>query len=82
MSKKKSGLGRWFKRFFKGTKYEDVVPESTENKQPDDSELIVSPGRQILQRFLERKFAVFSVCLVLFMFLVVLIVPKTKFMEK
>lgn len=74
-------IGRWFKRWFMGAKYEEKAKEGEENK-PDDSELIVSPGRQIFQRFMERKFAVFSVCLVLLMFLIVFIVPKTKFMEK
>lgn len=75
-----SKVGRWFRRWFLGAKYEEKKTET--NGQPDDSELIVSPGRQILQRFLDRKFAVFSVCVVIIMFLVVLVVPKTKFMEK
>ena len=47
---------------------------------PDDSELIVSPGRQVFNRFMERKFAVFSVFVVLVMFLVVFIAPH--FMTK
>ena len=81
MSKKESGFGRWFRRTFLGAKYE-AKKAAENNGQPDDSELIVSPARQIFQRFLERRFAVFSVCLVLFMFLIVSIVPKTKFMEK
>ena len=81
-------LGRWFMRWFMGPKYEEKMREKAEKEakaaagQPDDSELIVSPGRQIFQRFLERRFAVFSVCLVLFMFLLVFIIPKTKLMEK
>lgn len=75
-----SKVGRWFRRWFLGAKYEEKKTET--NGQPDDSELIVSPARQILQRFLERKFAVFSVFIVVFMFLVVLLVPRTKFMEK
>ncbi|MBQ6075420.1 MAG: ABC transporter permease subunit [Lachnospiraceae bacterium] len=81
MSKKESGFGRWFRRTFLGAKYEEKKAAEN-NGQPDDSELIVSPARQIFQRFLERRFAVFSVCLVLFMFLIVSIVPKTKYMEK
>ena len=82
-------LARWFVRWFLGPKYEEKwfvqkenneVPENEENKAPDDSELIISPGRQILQRFLERKFAVFSVIVVLIMFCVVFIAPH--FMPK
>lgn len=49
---------------------------------PNDSELIVSPARQVFNRFIERKFAVFAVCVVVFMFLIVLIIPHTKWMEK
>ena len=81
-------LGRWFLRWFMGPKYEEKMreqekkEEEKDNNVPDDSELIVSPGRAIFQRFLERKFAVFSVGLVLFMFLLVFIIPKTKLMEK
>ena len=72
----------WFRRTFLGGLFQKKKKVEENNGQPDDSELIVSPARQVFQRFLERKFAVFSVCLVLFMFLVVIIVPRTKFMEK
>ena len=78
-------LGRWFMRWFMGPKYEEKMREKAEKEakaaagQPDDSELIVSPGRQIFQRFLERRFAVFSVCLVLFMFLLVFIICVVRF---
>ncbi len=82
MSKKESGFRNWLRRTFMGAKYEEKKRQEEKNGQPDDSELIVSPARQVFQRFLERRFAVFSVCLVIFMFLVVIIVPKTKFMEK
>ena len=77
-------LGRWITRMFMGPAYEDKMyrqakkaDESEEQgeKKPDDSELIVSPGRQILQRFFERKFAVVSVAVVLVMFCVVFIGP-------
>ncbi len=80
-------IGRWFTRCFLGTKYEEKwflkndSKETNENSQtPDDSELIESPARQIFVRFFERKFAVFSVALVLAMFLIVFIVPH--FMPK
>ena len=94
MEKKKENifrkLARWFVRFFFGLKYEEKwfgvknMPEQKEivykDGVPDDSELIVSPGRQILNRFFERKFAVFSVIVVVIMFLIVFIVPH--FMTK
>ena len=82
-------LARWFVRWFFGPKYEEKwfgigqkeeAPKNEEEKQPDDSELIVSPGRQVLNRFMERKFAVFSVFVVLVMFCIVFIVPN--FMTK
>ena len=93
MEKKKENvfriLARWFVRFFFGLKYEEKWFGKKEKEQkevvfkngvPDDSELIVSPGRQILNRFLERKFAVFSVFVVLVMFCIVFIAPH--FMTK
>lgn len=83
-------LARWFVRWFMGPKYEEKwFPREEEPKEkeikfkngvPDDSELIVSPGRQIFNRFMERKFAVFSVIVVLIMFCVVFIAPH--FMTK
>ncbi len=83
-------LARWFVRWIFGLKYEEKwfgAKEAEEPKEikfkdgvPDDSELIVSPGRQIFNRFMERKFAVFSVCVVLVMFAVVFIAPH--FMTK
>ena len=83
-------LARWFVRWIFGLKYEEKwfgKKESQGEKEiqfkdgvPDDSELIVSPGRQIFNRFLERKFAVFSVFVVLVMFCVVFIAPH--FMPK
>ena len=78
-------LGRWFTRMFMGPKYEEKMYQKSKaaedgEKKPDDSELIVSPARQVLQRFLERKFAVISVAVVLIMFCVVFIGPS--FMPK
>ena len=82
-------LARWFVRFFFGPKYEEkwFPTQKKEEKEvkfkdgvPDDSELIVSPARQIFNRFIERKFAVFSVFVVLVMFGVVFIGPH--FMTK
>ncbi len=83
-------LARWLVRWIFGLKYEEKwfgKKESQGEKEiqfkdgvPDDSELIVSPGRQIFNRFLERRFAVFSVFVVLVMFCVVFIAPH--FMPK
>ena len=83
-------LARWFVRWIFGLKYEEKwfgKKEGQGEKEiqfkdgvPDDSELIVSPGRQIFNRFLERRFAVFSVFVVLVMFCVVFIAPH--FMPK
>ena len=85
-----SVLGRWFVRLFMGQKYEQKMydkqkkTEAEENAQksnePDDSDLIVSPGREAFQRFCKRKFAVVSVFVVIAMFLIVFIGPL--FMEK
>ncbi len=81
-------LARWLVRWIFGLKYEEKwfgaktkeEKQDEDSKVPDDSELIVSPGRQIFNRFMERKFAVFSVFVVLIMLCVVLIVPH--FMTK
>ena len=82
-------LLRWFVRGFFGLKYEEKWFGKREKEQkeivykngvPDDSELIVSPGRQVFNRFMERRFAVFSVIVVLIMFAIVFIAPH--FMTK
>ena len=82
-------LARWTVRGLLGMRFEEKWFGKQEKEQkeikfkdgvPDDSELIVSPGRQIFNRFMERKFAVFSVFVVLVMFLVVFIAPH--FMTK
>ncbi len=83
-------LIRWLVRWIFGFKYEEKwfgkkkaeEPEKIQFKDgvPDDSELIASPSRQIFNRFMERKFAVFSVFVVLVMFGIVFIAPH--FMTK
>ncbi len=83
-------IARWLVRGLLGLKFEEkwfgiktpTGPKEIKFKDgvPDDSELIVSPGRQIFNRFMERKFAVFSVIVVLIMFCVVFIAPH--FMPK
>lgn len=77
-------LARWFVRWFMGAKYEQKWffkdEEKDESGQPDDSDLIISPGRLAFQKFTERKFAVISVFVVIAMFGIVFIGPL--FMEK
>ncbi len=82
-------LARWFVRWFMGQKYEekwflnkDKENEESEAKEniPDDSDLIISPGKQMFNTFIKRKFAVVSVIVVIIMFLIVFIVPN--FMDK
>ena len=96
MEKKKENvfriLARWLVRWIFGLKYEEkwfkLEKEEPEQKKeikfkdgvPDDSELIVSPARQVFNRFIERKFAVISVFVVLIMFCIVFIAPH--FMTK
>ena len=95
MEKKKENvfriLARWLVRWIFGLKYEEkwfhLDKKEEEPKEikfkngvPDDSELIVSPGRQVFNRFMERKFAVISVFVVLIMFAIVFIAPH--FMTK
>lgn len=77
-------LARWFVRWFMGAKYEQKWfikdGNSEEGSKPDDSDLIISPGRLAFQRFTERKFAVVSVFVVIAMFFAVFVGPL--FMEK
>ena len=94
MEKKKENvfriLARWLVRWIFGLKYEEKWfhldkeegPKEIKFKDgvPDDSELIVSPARQVFNRFIERKFAVISVFVVLIMFAIVFIAPH--FMTK
>ncbi len=77
-------LARWTVRGLMGPKYEEKWFGKKEHEEkavkykngvPDDSELIVSPARQIFNRFMERKFAVFAVFVVIAMFLIVFIGP-------
>lgn len=72
MSKKEKKTGKrpsgWLRRLFFGgsrTLADDI----------GDVEEIVSPGKQIVRNFMERKLAVFALCVVIAMFLVVFIGP-------
>jgi len=80
-------LARWLTRGLFGLQYEEKwfhTKQDNEEKPTevkfkdgvvDDSELIESPGKQVFRRFMERKFAVVSVVVVIVMFLIVLIGP-------
>ena len=65
---KKSSFG-WLKRLFWG--------EGKNSTQADafNVEEIISPGRQVVKNFFERKLAVFALCVVIGMFLFVFIGP-------
>ncbi|MBQ8230873.1 MAG: ABC transporter permease subunit [Lachnospiraceae bacterium] len=65
----KMSRSNWLQRLFWGNK----VP--AEEVDINKVEEIVSPGRQIVNNFFERKLAVFALCVVLGMFLFVFIGP-------
>lgn len=78
MNKKKKGffgtIGGWFKRFFLGGS--KVMAKEMEEENPNlKVEEIVSPFKQIVRGFFERKLAVFALCVVIAMFLLVFIGP-------
>ena len=67
-------IGGWFKRlFFGGSK--TMADEMEENAKNMKVEEIVSPFKQIVRGFFERKLAVFALCVVIAMFLLVFIGP-------
>ena len=69
-------LARWFKRMFKGPgAIADEMLEGEEAAKAADVEKIVSPMRQIVNNFFERKLAVGALCLLIVMFLIMLIGP-------
>lgn len=72
-----STLGRWISRAFFGAS-KSAVPErelTDEEIRRADVEEIVSPFRQIVRNFFERKTAVVAICVVVAMFLFVFIGP-------
>ena len=78
MKKKNKGffatIGGWFKRlFFGGSK---VMADEMEEEKPDMTvEEIVSPLKQIVRGFFERRLAVGAMCVVLAMFVIVFVGP-------
>ena len=67
-TQKKSSAG-WLKGRFSGKK------KAAEQDNTFNVEEIVSPGRQIINNFLEKKLAVFALCVVLGMFIFVFVGP-------
>ena len=67
----------WLKRAFFGAskEYAQQELERQEQARISDVQEIVSPGKQIVRNFLERKLAVFALCVVIAMFLFVFIGP-------
>ncbi len=68
---------RWISRAFMGAsrQYARETLEQQEQRCVNDVEEIVSPGRQLVRNFRERKLAVFALCVVIAMFLFVFIGP-------
>lgn len=68
----------WLKRMFMGAskEYAEQTLEEQEKARISDVEEIVSPGKQIVRNFMERKLAVFALCVVIGMFLFVFIGPS------
>ena len=76
-SKKGFAPFRWISRAFMGASRqyaEETLQKQAEN-HVNDVEEIVSPGRQLVRNFMERKLAVFALCVVIAMFLFVFIGP-------
>lgn len=83
MSKQKNGsskggffLTRWVKRFFFGASHE-VMEEVSDQERAKavDVEEIVSPGKQIVRNFLERKLAVGALVVLIGMFITMFVGP-------
>ncbi len=81
-SSKKRGffgtIGRWFKRMFFGSarELEDFDPmTAAERARQADIEEIVSPAKQVFRGFVAHKGAMFAVCVVIAMFLLVFVGP-------
>ena len=71
-------LGNWFGRFFFGSKHiekelKDLTGE--EAAKAADVEEIVSPGKQVVRTFLERKMAVGALILLVAMFIAMFVGP-------
>ena len=67
-------IGGWFKRLFHGGS-KVLADEMEENAKNMKVEEIVSPFKQIVRGFFERRLAVIALCVVIAMFLLVFIGP-------
>lgn len=78
-TRKKLTLWSWLRRSVLGASKEYASEREKELEASlsiiSDVEEIVSPGRQILRGFLERRLAVFALCVVIAMFLIVFLGP-------
>ena len=66
-SKKGFAPFRWISRAFMGAsrQYAEETLQQQEENRINDVEEIVSPGRQLVRNFMERKLAVFALCVVI-----------------
>lgn len=67
-------IGGWLRRMFTGAGKE-YAKEKEENNNINDVEEIVSPGKQIIRNFMEKKLAVAALCVVICMFITVFVGP-------
>ena len=71
-------IGNWFGRFFFGSKH---IEKELQNMTDEDAaraadvEEIVSPGKQVVRSFMERKLAVFALILLIGMFITMFVGP-------
>lgn len=76
-SSRKNGavLGRWLGRWFRGGSNQLAQELTQDAAEAGDVEELVSPGKQILRNFMEKKLAVGALCLLLLMFVVMFVGP-------
>lgn len=74
-SRRSRGPVAWLRRMFMGASRDYADEMLEQQSRANDVEEIVSPGKQIVRNFLERKLAVFALCVVIGMFLFVFIGP-------
>ena len=77
-SRNGSTLGRWLTRWFRGGSQwldDEIGDELDERIKSGDAEEIISPTRQIVRGFLERKLAVGAMMVLVIMFVVMFVGP-------
>ena len=65
----------WLKRLWKGGSKQLADELLNQDGTPNDAEAIVSPGRQMVNNFLERKLAVGALILLICMFIIMFVGP-------